>query len=209
MIQKASADQEVMHAHDSQNRPPLAIIIENSDANARDSEGGVSQNMGDAVYGALGTMPASAVGISNPMAQSTPLGGSAPVHLTAFLNPEALRSSQSPSIGRLSEAPVHRDGGLGVATNLAPANLATAATAATAIGDSESEGETRNSAGEPRTDGDAGQSLLPHAAGLISKVIRFDRASLEGAVDQFFDQLEELGVGQLGSQVRCEHSLSL
>jgi len=197
MLQKASTDQEVLHAHDFQNRPPLPLIVENSDANARDSEGGVSQNMGDAVHGSLGTMPASAVGINNPMAQSTPSGGSAPVHLTAFLNPEALRSSQSPSIGRPSEAPVHRDGGLGVATNLAPANLATAATAATAIGDSESGGEARSSAGEPRTDRDAGQSLLPHAAGLISEVIRFDRASLEGAVDQFFEQLEDLGAGPL------------
>jgi hypothetical protein len=41
---------------------------------------------------------------------------------------------------------------------------------------------------------------LPHAAGLVAGVLPFDRASLEQAVDQFFDQLEDLGVGQFVEQ---------
>jgi hypothetical protein len=40
-------------------------------------------------------------------------------------------------------------------------------------------------------------TLLPQAAGLIAEAMPFDRSSLENAVDQFFDQLEDLGVGQL------------
>ena len=41
---------------------------------------------------------------------------------------------------------------------------------------------------------------LPHAAGLVAGVLPFDRASLEQAVDQFFDRLEDLGVGQFVEQ---------
>jgi hypothetical protein len=35
---------------------------------------------------------------------------------------------------------------------------------------------------------------------LVAGVLPFDRASLEQAVDQFFDQLEDLGVGQFVEQ---------
>jgi hypothetical protein len=42
--------------------------------------------------------------------------------------------------------------------------------------------------------------LLPQAAGLIASAVPFDQATLENAVDRFFDQLEELGMGQLVEQ---------
>ena len=44
--------------------------------------------------------------------------------------------------------------------------------------------------------------FLPQAAGLIADAIPFDQASLEKAVDQFFDRLEDLGVGQMVDQGR-------
>ena len=187
----------MLHAHDFQNRPPLGIIAENPNPGAGDSEGGVSQNVSDAGRGLQGLMPTSTGVTSVPTGQNTPSGGTATIHLTAFLNPEALRSSQFTPIGRLSESPAsHRDESrFEVVSRGGSANLATAA--ATSVGDTDAEGNARASAGEPRTRGDEGQSLLPHAAGLISEVIPFDRASLEAAVDQFFDQLEDLGVGQL------------
>ncbi|MGC8638748.1 MAG: hypothetical protein ACP5XB_02585 [Isosphaeraceae bacterium] len=47
----------------------------------------------------------------------------------------------------------------------------------------------------------AGEELpLPQSAGLITSAAPFDRAALERAVDQFFDQLEALGTGQLAEQ---------
>jgi len=42
--------------------------------------------------------------------------------------------------------------------------------------------------------------LLPQAAGLIANAIPFDQAALEKAVDQFFDKLEDLGMGNLVEQ---------
>jgi hypothetical protein len=41
---------------------------------------------------------------------------------------------------------------------------------------------------------------LPQSAGLITTAFPFDRAALERAVDQFFDQLEGLGTGPLSEQ---------
>ncbi len=39
--------------------------------------------------------------------------------------------------------------------------------------------------------------LLPQAAGLIANALPFDETALEQAVDRFFDQLDELGMGQI------------
>jgi hypothetical protein len=52
----------------------------------------------------------------------------------------------------------------------------------------------------PLTNGNQKEMPLPHAAGLVAGVLPFDRASLEQAVDQFFDRLEDLGVGQFVEQ---------
>jgi hypothetical protein len=45
-----------------------------------------------------------------------------------------------------------------------------------------------------------GELPLPQSAGLIADILPFDRASLEEAVDQLFEHLEDLGVGQLVEQ---------
>jgi len=46
-------------------------------------------------------------------------------------------------------------------------------------------------------DGEPEELLPPHAAGLIASVLPYDQRSLEKAVDQFLDQLQELNVGSL------------
>jgi hypothetical protein len=56
------------------------------------------------------------------------------------------------------------------------------------------------SVGDPLLSGNQTKLLLPQAAGLIANAVPFDQAALEKAVDQFFDQLESLGMGQLVEQ---------
>jgi hypothetical protein len=47
------------------------------------------------------------------------------------------------------------------------------------------------------TDDESGQALLPRAAGLIASLLPHDQRSLETAVDQFLDELHDLGAGSL------------
>ncbi len=72
-------------------------------------------------------------------------------------------------------------------------------TAATMVGVRRG-GDAVMSPTDPTANGDQEKVPLPQAAGLIADSIPFDRASLEQAVDQFFDRLEDLGVGQLVDQ---------
>ena len=199
MIQKASSDLEMPRDHGPQMRPLSGIIAENLDTSARDAEGAISQNLKQVALGIQAAVPASAGNTTTPSGQSSPPAGATPVHLTAFLNPEALRSGQSISRGQMSEVSANqKDGsGLGSVTRATSANLVTAATSGPPIGDAVPESDAQASEDKPLTSDDRGGSRLPHAAGLIAKVIPFDRATLEHAVDQFFDQLEDLGVGQL------------
>jgi hypothetical protein len=53
---------------------------------------------------------------------------------------------------------------------------------------------------DPMLSGNQTKLLLPQAAGLIANAVPFDQAALEKAVDQFFDQLESLGMGQFVEQ---------
>ena len=46
-------------------------------------------------------------------------------------------------------------------------------------------------------DDEPGQALLPRAAGLIASLLPHDQRSLEAAVDQFLDELHDLGAGSL------------
>jgi hypothetical protein len=50
---------------------------------------------------------------------------------------------------------------------------------------------------------------LPHAAELVTDAVPFDRASLEHAIDRFFDRLEELGVGELLVEQGPAHAIPL
>jgi len=202
MFQKANPDFEMPHDHGPQLRPPSGTIAENFDASARDPEGVISQNLNQVALGIQAAAPTPA-GTATQSGQGSPSAGAIPVHLTALLNLEALRNGQSIPTGRLSEVSANqKDGsGLGSATRAVSAHLVTAATSGPATGDAVPESDAQASGGEPLTSGDRGGSRLPHAAGLIAEVIPFDRATLEHAVDRFFDQLEDLGVGQLAEPV--------
>jgi hypothetical protein len=50
---------------------------------------------------------------------------------------------------------------------------------------------------------------LPHAAELVTEAVPFDRASLEHAIDQFFNRLEELGAGDLLVEQGPAHTIPL
>jgi hypothetical protein len=200
-VQRLSADLEFMREHGPQARSLSEIILANRDGNARDPEGGISQGVSDAAHGNQGTSPAPAGGATTQTAQTASPGGVASAHLTAFLNPEAGRSNQFIQLARTNEVSVNQkaEAEHGSLPKIISANLVTAETSASAgvAGPGE---DAQASALEPLAAGDQREAHLPHAAGLIAEVIPFDRASLEHAVDQFFDQLEDLGVGQLVEQ---------
>jgi hypothetical protein len=117
--------------------------------------------------------------------------------MTALLNPESSRADQSKQVVRAGESVGNQQNelGLGSLPKSALANLVTTETAANVTAPAPNGGivPPRDSA----SSSDPEEAPLPHAAGLISEVLPLDRAGLEQAIDQFFDQLEELGVGQL------------
>ena len=78
--------------------------------------------------------------------------------------------------------------------NLVPADNSTAAEAAHRGDDNTA------SVVDPQLSGSQTKLLLPQAAGLIANAVPFDQAALAKAVDQFFDQVESLGMGQLAEQ---------
>ena len=135
---------------------------------------------------------------SNSIGQIAPFIAIAPGHLTALFNPDSAfddGSGHSPRNGDLSvNQPVEvtravvPDPGLESSKTAEPivtvsanpvANLTTGDVEPPVIGTQES------------------KLLLPQAAGLIANALPFDETALEHAVDQFFDQLEELGMGQI------------
>ena len=146
-----------------------------------DPEGAISQNLNQVALGIQAAAPASAGNTATQSGQSSPSAGATPVHLTAFLNPEALRSGQSVPRGQLSEVSANqKDGsGLGSVTRAVIresrdgrdiGSLRLAMRCRRAM--------HRLRKASPLTSGDRGVSRLPHAAGLIAEVIPFDRATL-------------------------------
>jgi hypothetical protein len=82
-----------------------------------------------------------------------------------------------------------------ISANWGTANTATMAT----LVDSHAEGGVSTELNAV-ADGEQEYRPLPHAAGLVADAAPFDQVSLERAIDQFFNQLDELGVGQLVEQ---------
>jgi hypothetical protein len=165
--------------------------------NAPDSPVQFLQNPGDAAHG-TSNAPSSSAG--NPAGQVIQIGlpgAGMPVHVTAFLSPEVLPMAQATSLGRANEVPASQGIEAPVpGLRVASANLVRTGTSAAAISEPDPAGDAPPQAAVPLAGGERAESPLPHAADLIAEVMPFDRASLETAVDQFFDQLEDLGVGQ-------------
>jgi hypothetical protein len=199
MIPRTTPDLEMPHERVSPIRPPSGAVIGSPDDHAPDPESGIAQNPSDVAHETQGAMPAAA-GVTAPQSsQITSSGNIISAHLTAFLNPESARGRQFTSIGQPGEdsGGQKSEWGLGSVAKLVSPNLVTAETSRATTGDSIPDGDARGPLSERRSLGDRIGSLLPHAAGLIAEVMPFDRSSLEDAVDQFFDQLEDLGAGQL------------
>jgi hypothetical protein len=116
--------------------------------------------------------------------------------MTALLNPDSSHGDHSKQVVRVGESVgvQQNEFALGTLPKSALANLVATETAANVTATAPT-GEIVP-AREPASSSKPEEGPLPHAAGLISEVLPLDRAGLEQAVDQFFDQLEELGVGQ-------------
>jgi len=137
----------------------------------------------------------------NSIGQIAPSVIASPGHLTALFNPEPGRDDQSNQIARGGESPGNQP------VEAAQVNLPKSGSASlvttddsTADGVAHRGGDNPISGGDPLLSGNQTKLLLPQAAGLIASAVPFDQAALEKAVDRFFDQLEDLGMGQLVEQ---------
>jgi hypothetical protein len=123
------------------------------------------------------------------------------MHLTTLFNPRSWTDDPSIRSARGGESPGNQriETAQGNLPKSVSASLVTTDDS-TAAADAHRGGDVSATSLDPIVDGNQAKLPLPHAAGLIANVVPFDRASLEQAVDQFFNQLEDLGVGQLVEQ---------
>ena len=121
-----------------------------------------------------------------------------PGHLSALFNPEPGHDDQSIRTARIGESPGNQpvEAAQGNLPKSGSANLVTTDDS-TADGAAHRGGDISASMVDPMLSGNQTKLLLPQAAGLIANAVPFDQAALEKAVDQFFEQLENLGMGQL------------
>jgi len=137
----------------------------------------------------------------NSIGQIAPSVIASPGHLTALFNPQPGRDDQSNRIARGDESPGNQPVEA-AQVNLPKSGLASLVTTddSTADGVAHRGDDNPVSVGDPLLSGNQTKLLLPQAAGLIANAVPFDQAALEKAVDRFFDQLEDLGMGQLVGQ---------
>jgi hypothetical protein len=134
----------------------------------------------------------------NSIGQLAPSVIVSPGNLTALLKPEPGHDDQSIQPVRSGESPGNQpvEAAQGNLLNSGSAILVTTA-------DFPADGVAHRgdgilaSAVDPLSSGNQTKLLLPQAAGLIANAVPFDEVALEKAVDQFFAQLEGLGMGQL------------
>ena len=124
-----------------------------------------------------------------------------PGNLTALFNPEPEHDDQSIRTARIGDSPGNQpvEAAQGNLPKSGSANLVTTDDS-TADGAAHRGDDISASMVDPKLSGNQTKLLLPQAAGLIANAVPFDQAALEKAVDQFFDQLESLGMGQLVEQ---------
>lgn len=132
-----------------------------------------------------------------------------PVHLTTLFTPQSWTDDPSIRVAGRGKSPGNQR------IETAPGNLPKSVSASlvmthdsTADADAHRGGDVPATSFDSIVNGNQAKLPLPHAAGLIANVVPFDRASLEQAVDQFFNQLEDLGMGQLVEQ-RPTHVIPL
>jgi hypothetical protein len=138
----------------------------------------------------------------NSTVQLIPSGVASPAHMAMLLGSDARRIEQSArtiQIGGFSiNQPIETvQGSLPktISANLVATNTTTAATPVDGR-----PGDRIPTVFNSVTAGDQEKLLSPHAAGLVVDATPFERLSLERVIDEFFNELEELGVGQLVEQ---------
>ena len=161
-----------------------------------DNEGGAQGGTTAISPGSQGVGVVTAV---NTIAQVAPSMTVAPAHLTALLGSDTGRGDSLIQHVRTNEAPGNQimEAGRGSLSNTSSTHVVpTDAPVSMAAAHPDDNPPLPVSL----PNGNQEEIPLPHAAGLVAGVLPFDRASLEQAVDQFFDQLEDLGVGQFVEQ---------
>jgi hypothetical protein len=192
-VQRLKADVEFLREHGPPAKPLTEANVVNLGGSTEDTQGVTAA----IIYGNQGAGAVITGGNAN--AQVAPSAAVAPVHMTALLNPEAGRSEQSIQSARMSEALANQpmESGHGFPKTVS-ANLVMTESSAAVMTAVHPDGNVPPA--DPLTNGNLDEIPLPHSAGLIADVLPLDRALLEQAVDQFFDRLEDLGVGQLVEQ---------
>jgi hypothetical protein len=137
----------------------------------------------------------------NSIGQIAPSVIASPGNLTALFKPEPEHDDRSIQMARSGESPGNQP------VEAAQVNLPKSGSASLVTTDDFTAGGVAHrgddnpvSVGDPLLSGNQAKLLLPQAAGLIANAVPFDQAALEKAVDRFFDQLEDLGMGQLVEQ---------
>jgi len=170
------------------------------EANAGNAEGDTTESaQGGTAAINPGSQGVGAVTTGSAIAQVALPLSVAPVHLTALFRSDNGRSDSLIQPVRTNEAPGNPviEAGRGALSNTSSTHL-TPADAPVAMAAAHQ--DDNSAAPVPLTNDNREEVPQPHAAGLVAGVLPFDRASLEQAVDQFFDRLEDLGVGQFVEQ---------
>jgi len=138
----------------------------------------------------------------NSISQIAPSVTASPGHLTALVSSDPGHDDQSLRMARSGETPGNQpvEAALVNLSKIGSAILVTTDNSATDDGVAHRGDDNFASAVDPQLSGSQTKLLLPQAAGLIANAVPFDQAALEKAVDQFFDKLEDLGMGHLVEQ---------
>ncbi len=176
-----------------------------------------SSETADQIQGMTATLNGpvwSSTATGNLTSQITPTDPTVPAHTTTLLNSDISRIEPTARALRISGSSSNQpsetaQGALPktVSANLVPTSALTAAT----LAEDDQAAELFPTISGPVVGSDQEKFLLPlpHAAELVTEAVPFDRASLERAIDQFFNRLEELGVGELLVEQGPAHTIPL
>ena len=155
----------------------------------------------DATVSPAGSQSAALPQSGNSIGQIAPSVIVSPGRLTALFSPGPGHDDQSIRTARIGDSPGNQpvEAAQGNLPEPGSANLVTTDDS-TADGAAHPGHDISATMVDPKLSGNQTKLLLPQAAGLIANAVPFDQAALEKAVDQFFDQLENLGMGQLVEQ---------
>jgi hypothetical protein len=184
-LQRIRLDNLILHA--ARGLPPTPLPDEmtmNSPGNTDHTQGVTVAPPGNQTAGSA------LEGGSN--VQLAPSTVATPTHVSALLNREAGQDDPPIRAPRTGESRGNEP--------VAMTQGTLPKTVSTTDADAHRGGDVPATVLDPVANGNQDELPLPHAAGLITNVIPFNRTSLEQAVDQFFDRLEDLGMGQLVDQ---------